>query len=187
MIQGDFMKSDIEKVVYSSSEIEERVARLGEDISRDYRGRGLVIAGILKGAMFFVADLMRHISIPVIIDFIGVSSYGETSRGTGVVRIIKDLEENIENKPVLLVEDIIDTGLTLNYLTKTLKLRKPQDIKSCVLINKQGRRLIDVTLDYVGFEMSNQFVVGYGLDYHDKYRHIPFVCTLKKKLIEQVP
>lgn len=179
------MKDDVERILFSAEEIQARVGELGKDISADYQGKNLIIIGVLKGAMFLMADLMRSISIPVVIDFIGISSYGESSRSSGVVRLIKDLEENIENKPILIVEDIVDTGLTLSYLMKTLKLRKPSDIKNCVLVNKQGRRLMEVPLDYVGFEVDNQFVVGYGLDFKDRYRHLPFIGILRKERMEQ--
>jgi hypoxanthine phosphoribosyltransferase len=174
------MKDDVEKIVFSKELIEKKVTELGKKISSDYQGKNLIMIGVLKGAMFFVADLMRKISIPVIVDFIGVSSYGESTRSSGVVRIIKDLEEHIENKPVLIVEDIIDTGLTMGYLIKTLKLRKPSSIKVCALIDKKGRRLQEIPLDYVGFDVGNHFLVGYGLDYVDRYRHLPFICTLKE-------
>ena len=175
------MRADIEKIIFSAEDIQKKVIELGAVISADYQSKNLIIIGVLKGAMFFVADLMRHISIPVIIDFIGISSYGESSKSSGVVRLIKDIEENIENKQILIVEDIIDTGLTLSYLIKTLKLRKPADIRVCVLLNKQGRRLTDISLDYVGFEIKNHFVVGYGLDFKDRYRHLPFIGLMKRK------
>jgi len=178
------MNEDVEKIVFTTEEIEKKVIGLGNRISQDYQGKNLIMIGVLKGAMFFMADLMRNISIPVIIDFIGVSSYGESSRSSGVVRIIKDLEEHIENSHVLIVEDIIDTGLTLAYLMKTLSLRKPLNVKLCVLINKKGRRLQDIPLDYVGFEMDNRFVIGYGLDYQDRYRHLPYICTLREDIFK---
>ncbi|MHC9540884.1 MAG: hypoxanthine phosphoribosyltransferase [Vulcanimicrobiota bacterium] len=178
------MNEDVEKIVFTTEEIEKKIIGLGNRISKDYQGKNLIMIGVLKGAMFFMADLMRKISIPVIIDFIGVSSYGESSRSSGVVRIIKDLEEHIENSHVLIVEDIIDTGLTLAYLMKTLSLRKPLDVKICVLINKKGRRLQDIPLDYTGFEMDNRFVIGYGLDYKDKYRHLPYICTLREDILK---
>jgi hypoxanthine phosphoribosyltransferase len=175
------MKDDVEKVLFSQEQIDKRVTELGKKISTDYQGKNLIMIGVLKGAMFFVADLMRKISIPVIVDFIGVSSYGEATRSSGIVRIIKDLEEQIENKPILIVEDIIDTGLTMAYLIKTLKLRKPSSIKICALIDKKGRRLQEIPLDYYGFEVANHFLVGYGLDYVDRYRHLPFICTIKEE------
>jgi hypoxanthine phosphoribosyltransferase len=174
------MREDSEKIVFSAEQIEKKVSELGKKISSDYQGKNLIMIGVLKGAMFFMADLMRKVSVPVIIDFIGVSSYGESTRSSGIVRIIKDLEEQIENKPILIVEDIIDTGLTMAYLIKTLKLRKPSSIKVCALIDKKGRRLQEIPLDYRCFEIDNQFLVGYGLDYVDRYRHLPFICTIKE-------
>jgi hypoxanthine phosphoribosyltransferase len=179
------MKEDVEKIIFTAEEIEKKVIELGNRISLDYQGKNLIMIGVLKGAMFFMADLMRKVSIPVVIDFIGVSSYGESSRSSGVVRIIKDLEEHIENSHVLIVEDIIDTGLTLAYLIKTLSLRKPSSIKTCVLINKKGRRLQDIPVDYVGFEMDNKFVIGYGMDFQDRYRHLSFICTLREEIFRQ--
>ena len=176
------MHPDVDTVIFSEKDIQNKVSALGKRISADYAGKNLILIGILKGAMFFMADLMRSISIPVIIDFIGISSYGEASRSSGVVRIIKDLEEQIENRHILIVEDIIDTGLTMSYLIKTLKIRKPASIKVCVLINKNGRRLLEIPVDYIGFEMDNVFVTGYGMDYLDRYRHLPYICTLKESV-----
>lgn len=181
----DNMHNDIKKIVISEDAVQKRIKELGKKISQDYLGKNFIMIGVLKGAMFFIADLMRKISIPVIIDFLGVSSYGETSRNSGIVRIIKDLEENIENRHVLIVEDIIDTGLTLGYILKTLNLRKPASIKTCVFLNKTGRRLQDINIDYLGFEESSDFYVGYGLDYYDRYRHLPFICTLNEKVLEK--
>jgi hypoxanthine phosphoribosyltransferase len=178
------MYEDVDTIIFSQEDIQNKIIALGKRISADYQGKSLLMIGVLKGAMFFVADLMRNISIPVIIDFIGISSYGETSRSSGVVRIIKDLEEHIENKHILIVEDIIDTGLTMSYLIKTLRLRRPASLKVCVLINKNGRRLQELPIDYIGFEMDNVFVVGYGMDYLDRYRHLPHICMLKEKVLE---
>jgi hypoxanthine phosphoribosyltransferase len=177
------MYEDVDKVLFSQEDVQHKVIALGKRISADYQEKSLILVGVLKGAMFLMADLMRNMSIPVIIDFIGISSYGETTRNSGVVRIIKDLEEHIENKHILIVEDIIDTGLTMSYLVKTLKLRRPASLKICALINKNGRRLQDVEVDYIGFEMDNVFVVGYGMDYLDRYRHLPYICTLKESVL----
>ncbi|MDQ7822162.1 MAG: hypoxanthine phosphoribosyltransferase [Candidatus Eremiobacteraeota bacterium] len=176
------MREEVAHILFSTEDIQKKIKELGARISSDYQGKNLILIGVLKGAMFFMADLMRQVSIPVIIDFIGISSYGESSKSSGAVRIIKDIEENIDNKPVLVVEDIVDTGLTMNYLLKTLRLRKPSSIKICVLIDKKGRRMQNIPLDYVGFEVENQHVVGFGLDYRDRYRHLPYLCTLKESL-----
>lgn len=166
----------------SEEEIGRRVRELGEEISRDYSGRELVVVGILKGALIFMADLIRHISIPVTMDFVAVSSYGKATRSSGAVRILKDLDAPIEGKHVLIVEDIIDTGLTLAYLLENFRARRPRSVKVCTLLDKPGRRLVDVQSDYNGFEIPDKFVVGYGLDYAERYRNLPCIWVLKPEV-----
>ncbi|MCL5774063.1 MAG: hypoxanthine phosphoribosyltransferase [Firmicutes bacterium] len=177
------MLNDVEEILLSAEDIENRIKELAEKISSDYKGKELVLISVLKGSMFFTADLIRHISIPVILDFIAISSYGEATETSGVARIIKDLEENIENRHILIVEDIVDTGLTLGYLMRTLKLKNPASIKVCTLLDKPVRRILEVPIDYKGFEIEDKFVVGYGLDFLGKYRHMHFICTLKPDII----
>lgn len=176
------MHEDIERVLITEEEIKRRVKELGEEISRDYKGKDLVIVAVLRGAIVFLCDLIREISIPITLDFLSISSYsGQTQ--TGVVRILKDLDESIEDRHVILVEDIIDTGLTLNYILKTLKARRPADIRVCALLDKKARRIVDVRIDYVGFEIPDEFVVGYGMDYGQRYRSLPFIGILKREIL----
>ncbi len=179
------MLEDVADILIPPEAIKKRVAELAEAISRDYRGKELLLIGVLKGSLFFLADLLRKISIPVTLDFIGTSSYGEATSSTGIVKITKDLEEDIENIHVLLVEDIVDTGLTLDYLIHTLRLRKPADIKVCSLLDKTANRRVEIPIAYRGFDAPDEFLVGYGLDFRDQYRHLPFVCTLKSDVIER--
>lgn len=173
------MQKDIEKILLSREVIAERVRELGEQISRDYQGKNLLVVGILKGALVFMADLVRQINIPVRLDFMVVSSYGSSSETSGVVRILKDLDMSVEGWHVLLVEDIIDTGLTLKYLRDNLLARGPESVKICALLDKPARRRVEVQADYCGFTIPDAFVVGYGLDYAEKYRNLPDLCVLK--------
>jgi hypoxanthine phosphoribosyltransferase len=170
----------MEKILISAAEIKEKIDELGRAISRDYSGKYPLVVGILKGASVFMADLIRAMSIDVQIDFMAVSSYGASSKSTGVVRILKDLEQNIEGRHVLIVEDIVDTGLTLNYLLEILKARGPASVRVCTLLDKPSRREINVPVDYNGFSIPDEFVVGYGLDYREKYRNLPEIYVLKK-------
>ncbi|MBF7081932.1 hypoxanthine phosphoribosyltransferase [Desulfallas sp. Bu1-1] len=174
------MHQDVEKILISAAEIKEKIDELGRAISRDYSGKYPLVVGILKGASVFMADLIRAMSIDVQIDFMAVSSYGASSKSTGVVRILKDLEQNIEGRHVLIVEDIVDTGLTLNYLLEILKARGPASVRVCTLLDKPSRREINVPVDYNGFSIPDEFVVGYGLDYREKYRNLPEIYVLKK-------
>lgn len=174
------MHQDMEKILISAAEIKEKIDELGRAISRDYSGKYPLVVGILKGASVFMADLIRAMSIDVQIDFMAVSSYGASSKSTGVVRILKDLEQNIEGRHVLIVEDIVDTGLTLNYLLEILKARGPASVRVCTLLDKPSRREINVPVDYNGFSIPDEFVVGYGLDYREKYRNLPEIYVLKK-------
>ncbi|HOP68601.1 MAG: hypoxanthine phosphoribosyltransferase [Dethiobacteria bacterium] len=166
-------------VLIDARTISNRVAELGREISRDYQGRHPLLVGVLKGAVVFLSDLMRSLTVPVEIDFMAVSSYGYSTTSSGVVRILKDLEKSLEGKDVLIVEDIVDTGLTLNYLRENLASRKPNSLKVVTLLDKPERRRVEFTADYCGFVIPDYFVVGYGLDYNEKYRHLPDLCILK--------
>ena len=173
----------VREVLVSASQIERRLNELGQQIARDYAGKELLFVGVLKGVTCFMADLMRHVSLPVSIDFMTISSY-EGDR-TGAVRIVQDLTENIEGRDVLIVEDIVDTGMTLNHLMKQLQAREPASLRVCALLDKRARRLVDVPLDYVGFEVPDEFVVGYGLDYRQRFRNLPFVATVRSDVLQQ--
>jgi hypoxanthine phosphoribosyltransferase len=168
------------EVLVSAEDLQRRVRELGEQISRDYAGRPLLLVGVLKGAVFFLSDLMRHVGIPVEIDFMAVASYGSATDSSGVVRILKDLDAAIEGRDVLIVEDIVDSGLTLQYLLRNLGSRNPRTLEVCALLVKPERRKVDLPTRYVGFEIADRFVVGYGLDYAERYRNLPFVAALEK-------
>jgi len=170
-------RMSVREVLYSASEIERRVGELGSAIARDYHGRELLLVGVLKGVTCFMADLMRHIALPVSIDFMTISSYDGDR--TGAVRVVQDLAENIAGRHVLIVEDIVDTGMTLNHLMRQLRAREPASLAVCALLDKRARRLVDLPLDYVGFEIPDEFVVGYGLDYRQRFRNLPFIATLR--------
>jgi len=175
----------IHDVLISASELERRVAELGVHISRDYAGKEPLLVGVLRGVTCFMADLMRQLSLPLAIDFMAISSYeGDRS---GAVRILKDLDENIEARDVLIVEDIVDTGMTLNHLLQYLSARRPASVRVCTLLDKRVRRLVDVPLDYVGFEVPDEFVVGYGLDFRQKFRNLPFIAMLRPEWLESEP
>jgi len=182
MREAEDVVNDLEQILLSEEAIAKRVRELGEQISEDYQGCDLVVVGILKGALVFMADLIRHLSIPVIMDFAVVSSYGAATKTSGVVRILKDLDQPIEGKHVLIVEDIIDTGLTMHYLINNLKARKPLSVKVCTLLDKPSRREVDIVPDYCGFSIPDSFVVGYGLDYAEYYRNLPQVGVLKPEV-----
>jgi len=172
---------DIDRVLIPAVKLQERVVELGEKISEDYADKEPVLVGVLKGVMCFASDLMRQISLPTSIDFMSVSSY--EGNGHAAVRILKDLELNIKGRDVLLVEDIVDTGMTLNHVIEYLQTKKPASVKVCTLLNKEARRLVNVPIDYVGFEIQDEFVVGYGLDFHERFRNLPFIGTLKHDLL----
>ena len=178
------MMDDVEKILFNEDELASRIKELGEVITQDYAGKEILMIGVLRGAVIFMADLARAIKLPVAIDFMAVSSYGATTSSSGVVRILKDLDEDVENKHVLIVEDIIDSGLTLNYLMDNLWSRKPASIKICTLLNKPDRRKVDVPIAYNGFTIPDYFVVGYGLDFAEKYRNFPFIGVLKPEVYE---
>lgn len=165
-------------VLISASELDRRVAELGAEISADYRGRDLIIVGVLKGAVVFIADLLRRMTVPCEIDFMAISSYGSSRDSSGVVRILKDLDDSIAGRDVLIVEDIVDSGLTLNYLMKNLKARGPASLEVCALLTKPERRRVEVPIRYTGFEIPNRFVIGYGLDYRQRYRNLDHVAGL---------
>src|ERR1700693_5491845 len=174
--------TDVERgvgeILLEEDAIQSRIRELGREISSDYAGRELLLVGVLKGAVFFMADLMRSIGVPCEIDFMAISSYGASTDSSGVVRILKDLDINIEGRHVLVVEDIIDSGLTLSYLMRNLESREPATLAVCALLTKPARREIDVPVRYVGFEIPNRFVVGYGLDFAERYRNLPYVGVL---------
>lgn len=177
------LEKDIAKILITPEQLRERTMELGETITRDYAGKDLLLVCILKGGVLFLTDLIRAIHIPHSIDFMAISSYeGARTESSGVVRILMDLNANIENRNVLIVEDIIDTGRTLMYITENLRTRNPASLKICTLLNKPSRREVDVRLDYVGFDIPNEFVVGYGLDFNEIYRNLPFVGVLKPEL-----
>jgi hypoxanthine phosphoribosyltransferase len=170
----------IGEVLVTREDLIRRVAELGEEISRDYADRDLVMVGVLKGAVLFIADLMRHMTVPCEIDFMAVSSYGSSTDSSGVVRILKDLDAPIEGRDVLIVEDIIDSGLTLHYLLRNLKARNPRSLEVCALLTKPERRRVDLPTRYVGFEIPNRFAIGYGLDHAQKYRNLDYVAALEE-------
>lgn len=176
------MMKDIEKILITSEEINARVRELGQQITNDYAGEDILMIGVLRGAVVFMADLLRAIKRPIDIDFIATTSYGTSTASSGVVRIVKDLDEDIKGRNLLIAEDIIDSGLTLNYLVENLKTRNPASIKICTLLSKPERRKVDVPVDYNGFIIPDYFVVGYGLDYAGKYRNLPFIGILKPEV-----
>jgi hypoxanthine phosphoribosyltransferase len=175
------MEKEKARPLISREEIEARIARMAEEINRDYQGRDLVMVGVLKGAFVFLADLARQVELPLEIDFVAVSSYGADTQSSGVVKIIKDLDLEITGKDVLLVEDIVDTGLTLKYLASMLRDRGPASVEICTLLNKPDARKVDMEVKYCGFDVPQKFVVGYGLDYAERYRQLPYVGVLDDK------
>lgn len=176
--------AEIKEVLISAEELQQRVSELGRAISADYAGRDPLLLGVLKGVVIFMADLLRAITIPLEVDFLAVSSYSNETRRNGLVRLEKDLGTNIAGRHVLFVEDVIDTGLTLNYLLRSLRARQPASLEVCVLFNKPTSRLIETPLKYKGFDLPDRFVVGYGLDYQEKYRNLPFVGLLKADVLK---
>jgi hypoxanthine phosphoribosyltransferase len=173
------------EILVEEDQLRARIAELGEEISTYYDGRDLLLIGVLKGAVFFMADLMRHLTVPCEVDFMAISSYGASTDSSGVVRILKDLDINIEGRNVLVVEDIIDSGLTLSYLVRNLESREPASLEVCALLTKPGRREIDVDVRWVGFEIPNRFVIGYGLDFAERYRNLPYVGVLHDQLLPE--
>ncbi len=185
MSQVNELHAAVETVLVDEAALQGRIVELGAEVCADYRGRDLVLVGVLKGAIFFMADLMRAIEIPCEVDFMAVSSYGAGVDSSGVVRILKDLDVSIEGRDVLVVEDIVDSGLTLSYLLRTLEAREPSSIEVCALLTKPERRENDVHCRYVGFEIPNRFVIGYGLDFAERYRNLPYVGVLRDELARQ--
>lgn len=166
-------------VLISEEDVDRRIEELGKKISEDYKGRMVHLICVLKGSIFFTCELAKRITVPVTMDFISCSSYGNDTKSSGVVKIVKDLDESIEGKDVIVIEDIIDSGRTLSYLMEILKARKPASLSLCTLLDKPERRVKDVTVDYVGFNIPDEFVVGYGLDYAQKYRNLPYVGVVE--------
>jgi hypoxanthine phosphoribosyltransferase len=179
------LESVVGEVLIDAESLDGRIAELGAEISSDYGGRDLLLIGVLKGAVFFMADLMRRLTIPCEVDFMAISSYGASTDSSGVVRILKDLDINIEGRDVLVVEDIIDSGLTLSYLMRNLESREPASLEVCALLTKPARREIDVPVRYVGFEIPNRFVIGYGLDFGERYRNLPYVAVLSDEALPE--
>lgn len=178
---GNEAQPDVREVLLSASQIERRVNELGSEIARDYAGREPLFVGVLKGVTCFMADLMRHTALPLSVDFMTISSY--EGDGSGAVRIVQDLQENIGGRDVLIVEDIVDTGMTLNHLLRQLRAREPASLRVCTLLDKRVRRLVATPIDYVGFEVGDEFVVGYGLDYMQRFRNLPFIATLRPEVL----
>ena len=173
---------DVKEVLIPSSDIQEKVTEIGERITEDYKGKRLLLVGVLRGAVIVLGDLMRKIDLPCEIDFMDISSYGTGTSSSGVVRILKDLEEDITDRHVLVVEDIIDTGLTLSYLLRSLQARKPASLEIFALLSKPSRRRVELDVKYLGFEVPDEFVVGYGLDFAGAYRNLPDICVLKPEV-----
>ena len=178
-----FLADDVQEVLYTPDQIQVMVDRIGEQITRDYAGRNPLMVGVLKGVLFFMADLVRAISIPLEVDFMAVSNYSPEARQRGVVRVVKDLEIPVTDRHVLFVEDMVDTGLTLNYLLQNLRTRDPASLEVCTLFNKPEHRLMDIPIKYRGFDLPDRFVVGYGLDCRERYRNLPFVGILKEGVV----
>ena len=176
------MIQDIEKVLVSEEEIQQRIQQLGAQIEADYAGKNPLMICVLKGSILFFADLIRAIHIPLHIDFMAISSYGAGTTSSGEVKIIKDLDNRLDGRDVIIVEDIVDSGLTINYMTRLLHSRKPNSLRVCTLLDKPERRTVPAEVDYTGFSIENEFVVGYGLDYAQKYRNLPFIGVLKKEV-----
>lgn len=179
------MREDIQEILYSTETLNKRVTELGEQITKDYAGKNLMVIGILKGSNIFTSDLVRAINLPLEMDFMAVSSYGNATESSGIVRILKDLNQSIENYDILIVEDIIDSGLTLRYLKDYLLARNPQSVKICTLLDKPSRRKAEVEVDYIGYEVPDEFIVGYGIDYAERYRNLPYIGILKRSVYEK--
>jgi hypoxanthine phosphoribosyltransferase len=172
--------SEIGEILVQSDDLAHRVRELALEVSRDYEGRDLFLVGVLKGAVFFLSDLMRHLEVPCEVDFMAVSSYGSSTDSSGIVRILKDLDAPIEGREVLIVEDIVDSGLTLSYLLRTLRARNPASLEVCALLTKPERRKVELPIKYVGFEIPNRFAIGYGLDHGERFRNLPYVAVLRE-------
>jgi hypoxanthine phosphoribosyltransferase len=176
------MKNGIKSILVDEEALQSKIKELGEQITKDYQGKELLVVCVLKGAVMFVSDLIKRIDLPLEIDFMAISSYGNSTKSSGIVRIIKDLNEDIKGKHILVVEDIIDSGLTLSYLIDNLKSREPASVAICTLLDKPDNRKTDIDIVYTGFVVPDEFVVGYGLDYAEKYRNLPFIAVLKEEI-----
>lgn len=176
------MNKDIKKILIAEDELQAKVKELGAKITEDYQGKDLLLVCVLKGAVLFVSDLMKRIDLPLEIDFMAISSYGSNTQSSGVVRILKDLNQSIEGRHVLIVEDIIDSGLTLSYLAENLRARGPESVEICTILDKPDRRTTSLDIKYTGFQVPDEFVVGYGLDYAEKYRNLPYIAVLKEEI-----
>ena len=179
------MERVVEEILIEEKEIDSRIKELGEKITQEYEGKEILAIGVLKGASIFMADLVRYIKVPLKFDFMAVSSYGNSTFSLGAVKIIKDVDQDIAKKDILLVEDIVDTGYTAKYLLRILKARNPKSIKLCTLLTKPSRRKTEVEIDYYGFDVPDKFVVGYGLDFQGYYRNYPYIFTLKEEIYKQ--
>lgn len=179
------MREDIKEILFTEEQIIEKVKELGAQISKDYKGEDLLVVGILKGSVIFASELAKNITIPCELDFMAVSSYGKASESSGVVRILKDLDNHVEGKNILIVEDIVDTGLTLSYLLKYLEDRRAKSIEIVSLLNKEARRKANIDVKYLGFNVPDEFIVGYGIDYAEKYRNLPYIGILKREVYEK--
>jgi hypoxanthine phosphoribosyltransferase len=185
MSQVQQLTAGVQEILIDEATLQARITELGGEITEDYRGRDLLLVGVLKGAVFFMADLMRRLDLPCEVDFMAISSYGAGVDSSGVVRILKDLDVSIEGRNVLIVEDIVDSGLTLSYLIRNLEARRPASLEVCALLTKPERRQNDVSCRYVGFEIPNRFVIGYGLDFAERYRNLPYIAVLRDELVVQ--
>lgn len=179
------MENDIERVLFSEEEVMIKVKEIAKQITRDYKDKELILVGILKGSVPFMADLMKHIEIPCMIDFMDVSSYGYSAETSGVVKILKDLDFDISGKDILIIEDVVDTGTTLEYLRKYLKAKKPNSVSVACLLNKPDRRKVEVDVKYLGYEVPDEFLVGYGLDFAERYRNLPYIGILKESVYKK--
>jgi len=176
------MKNDVKDILYSEADLKAKVKELAARISADYEGKDLLLIGVLKGANVFMCDLMREISFPILIDFIAASSYGHSTESSGVVKILKDLDYSIEGRDVIIIEDIIDTGLTLKYLIENFRSRKPRSLEICTLLDKPERRIAQLSVKYIGYQIPDEFIVGYGIDYAERYRNLPYIATLQESV-----
>lgn len=179
------MHKDVEEILFEEKQINERIAIMAEQITNDYKGQTLLMVGILKGAVLFFSELAKRLDLDIEMDFMAVSSYGSSAKSSGAAKLLKDLDYDIKGKNVLIVEDIIDTGLTLNYLVNSLEARNPKSLKTCCLLDKPSRRKIDFEPDYKGFEVPDKFLIGFGLDYASKYRNLPYIGVLKPSIYEK--
>lgn len=185
MPQSNSMHGHIKEILYTEEQIEDKVAQLGKALNRDFAGRNPIVICVLKGAFIFMADIVKHLDFPMEVDFMVVSSYGQSTESSGIVKIVKDLDVSVENREVLIVEDIIDSGLTLSYLIDVLQRRKAKNVTIVTMFDKPARRTVDLQVDYTGFHLPDEFVVGYGLDYAEKYRNLSYIGILKEEIYNE--